>query len=259
MIRRRKTLFVVLTGFVLTLSLWLAGCESETAPVSRDKGFIELDDLPLGEVVGLLSPAVRIDWDALRDAGFDGSETVTVRLRDCDPTEVLDAIVRSADGGKGKLDWAREHGGLVVSTRDAIERRRAVHRRIGALVSKPGVDGEAARRLSTPLQQVSFRQARLEEIITHLRDVSGAKVSTDWEAMEASGVAPSTRVTVHMEFGWVAEALDYALVCAGRGRAELAWLIRDGVVVISTSDKLQDHAGATERTKGEDRRETEDP
>jgi hypothetical protein len=86
---------------------------------------VKLDGVPLSDALSFVSEAVEFDivadWKSMEASGIDQSSPVSMNLRDRVPAEqVLQWILRSAAGEK--IAFAIDHGLVVVSNRDQIDR-----------------------------------------------------------------------------------------------------------------------------------------
>lgn len=87
---------------------------------------VDFEDIQLREVFAFVRDAsglnLQVNWPALRIAGIERTEPVTVKLRDVSVERVLRATLRAA-GGVTPLDFAVDEGVVVVSTRDELSMR----------------------------------------------------------------------------------------------------------------------------------------
>jgi hypothetical protein len=87
-----------------------------------------------------------------------------------------------------------------------------------------------ARRLAA-----EFVEAPLADVLEFLSDALGVEIYTNWKAIEAAAIPRDAPVTIHLAKVRGAMALELALEQAGD---QLAYVIRDGVVIVSTVEDL---------------------
>ena len=75
------------------------------------------------------------------------------------------------------------------------------------------------------------------EVIKFVGNASGLKIEVKWSALAAAGIGKNTTVTVSLKNVSVA-ALIRAILRDVGGPVRLGFVVRDGVVVISTKDDL---------------------
>jgi beta-lactamase regulating signal transducer with metallopeptidase domain len=83
---------------------------------------------------------------------------------------------------------------------------------------------------------VSFEGVGLSDVLSFLRDVSGANIFVNWKALDAASVDRNAPVTVQMKHVKFSKVLDMVLESAGGGQSRLAYYFNDNVLTISTAD-----------------------
>jgi hypothetical protein len=101
------------------------------------------------------------------------------------------------------------------------------------------LDARARDALKLQIPETRFQANRFEEVISFLRDVSGANIRVNWRALEAAGVNRGAPLTLNLGSTPLSEVLDRVLSQAGGNNTKLAYAIRAGVIEISTADDLK--------------------
>ncbi|MFN4241976.1 MAG: hypothetical protein ACK4PI_01935 [Tepidisphaerales bacterium] len=87
---------------------------------------LRLDAVALSDAIDLLREAgrlnLRVDWQALEQAGIDRSTPVTLFLRNVTVRRALDAVLREAGAGQ-KLAWDVVDGIVEVTTQEEADKR----------------------------------------------------------------------------------------------------------------------------------------
>jgi len=105
-------------------------------------------------------------------------------------------------------------------------------------------ESEASRAITRKLQQtageIHFDGIAFEQLVEHLRDLTGLNIVVNWSALETAAIEKDKEVTLKLLAGTVKfeTALKLILEEVGGGEVELAYEIGDGVVQISTKEDL---------------------
>lgn len=105
-------------------------------------------------------------------------------------------------------------------------------------------ESEASRAITRKLQQtageIHFDGIAFEQLIDHLRDLTGLNIVVNWSALETAAIEKDKEVSLKLMAGTVKyeTALKLILEEVGGGEVELAYEIGDGVVQISTKEDL---------------------
>jgi hypothetical protein len=104
-------------------------------------------------------------------------------------------------------------------------------------------DGVVSRQLSTRLPELNFQGVTLNDALDFMRDVSGANITVNWKALEASGMTRDAQVNLHLTGITLRKALDMLLTEASGGDT-ITYVVDQGVIEITTRD-LADHMMTT--------------
>lgn len=102
-------------------------------------------------------------------------------------------------------------------------------------------DEDVQAKLDRMLPPIKFDAVSLDDAIDFLRDISGAKFSVDWKALEAAGVARKTAISVNLHNVRFSKALRIILDECG-GKNKLGYEIADGVIVVTATPRLTIHS-----------------
>ncbi|KPK80540.1 MAG: hypothetical protein AMJ81_11920 [Phycisphaerae bacterium SM23_33] len=94
--------------------------------------------------------------------------------------------------------------------------------------------------LAKTLPKVEFSGIPLGDVIQYFRDVTGANIHIRWAALEQAGINKDTPVNIKAAGVTAQRALELVLEDAG-GANPLDYMVKDGVIVISTADDLARH------------------
>lgn len=102
-----------------------------------------------------------------------------------------------------------------------------------------GSDESAATALyNRVIPDVSFDGVGLADVISFLREVSGANVFVDWKALDAASIDRNSPVTVAAKNVRFSKALDMVLQsAAGGGKSRLAYFFDRNVLTITTEEE----------------------
>jgi len=149
----------------------------------------------------------------------------------------------------------REIGGLLIATL-TIENHELLARLLRELQSSfrnrgrgirlramSAPDHLAHKQLDVELETFCFEDMELRQVIQFFRDVSGANINVDWRALAAEGVKPDTGLRVYFPSRiTVGRALEIILDSLPANEPGMGYVIRDGVVRISTQYGLGRHS-----------------
>ncbi len=189
-----------------------------------------------GKLSGL---SIHADWSELKTVGITKATPVTLKARKIRFDKLLDLTLNSIAPKGHPLSWYLSGREVKVST----QMRILLRNRIALLPLKQvGPSRRPARSRRSDIQrEINFSQLALKDAIAFLRDLSGVNFHVNWRALEATGITRQTPVTVKAKNISVARALDLVTdqLSAGRDRySSIYWLIRGGVVEISTGEAL---------------------
>jgi protein involved in polysaccharide export with SLBB domain len=104
----------------------------------------------------------------------------------------------------------------------------------------PEEDPAVRAQLDKKLPELRFEAVAFSDVIDFLRDVTGANIFVDWNALKGAGVDSSAAVTVRVRDVSFRKALELVLQSAG---ADLTFEVDQNVIKISTKQSLQSAAG----------------
>jgi hypothetical protein len=87
------------------------------------------------------------------------------------------------------------------------------------------------------LEDVNFRDARMDEVIASLHDHTSANIVFNWR--QTYGVDPSSRVTLRLGKTTLSSALDGLVQAVGVHDYPIAWRVEDRLIVIAPADQMR--------------------
>ncbi|MCH8151571.1 MAG: hypothetical protein IH830_04255 [Planctomycetes bacterium] len=96
-----------------------------------------------------------------------------------------------------------------------------------------------AQILSQTRIPVDFSRNSFDQVISFLSQVTGVDIYVDWKALDFIGVDPSDEITLQLNDVAVATALERILEQAGDDLDRPQWSIQDGILTISSEEKLR--------------------
>ena len=99
---------------------------------------------------------------------------------------------------------------------------------------------EAARAvLGGRIPKVNLVNVGFRDAIDFLRDISGANIYVNWRDIKKVGVDEQTQVNLKVRDVTLAKALNLLVSEVSGNEAKLAWAIDDGVIEISTAERIR--------------------
>lgn len=105
----------------------------------------------------------------------------------------------------------------------------------------PKRDQASTVRLNKTLDEVRFAGEDLNDALADLAEESGFNLVVDWPALEAIGIYGDTHVDLSLKNVSVAAALDSVLLLADHHHLGAAFIIRDGLLIITSKAVLNRH------------------
>jgi len=187
----------------------------------------------LGEV------KLDVDWTALNTTGLKEDAQVNVQADEATVEQVLEMVLVKAAVKGNPLGWYVEKGRVCVSTQAvAMFRSRSP---LLPLMATTGKAGKSTVNLKGVISEANFNETPLEDVISFLRNVSGANIVVNWKALEAIKVETKTPITIKASDLSVARVLDLVLdqLSSAPSKFDRAyWVIDEGVVTVSTGSAL---------------------
>jgi len=126
---------------------------------------------------------------------------------------------------------------LFGSVSVAQEKSKDVSQR--ELDRKKVINDAARAQLQKRLPEVNFTKVGLRDAIDFLRDVSGANIYTDWRELKKAGIDQQTQVNFKVHDVTLEKVLNLLVTDMGGKDAKVAWAMDEGVIQISTADRLR--------------------
>lgn len=104
-------------------------------------------------------------------------------------------------------------------------------------------DAVVSRQLNSRLPELNFQGVTLADALDFMRDVSGANITVNWKALEATGITKDAQVNLHLNGITLRKALEMVLTEASGGDT-VTYVVDQGVIEITTRD-LADHMMVT--------------
>jgi hypothetical protein len=104
-----------------------------------------------------------------------------------------------------------------------------------ALSASSASAGVATRELATSVPELRFQGVTFGDAIDFIRDVSGANISVNWKAIEATGVTRDSQVNMHLNGVRMRKALEMLLTEVAGGDT-LTYVVDQGVIEITTRE-----------------------
>jgi hypothetical protein len=101
--------------------------------------------------------------------------------------------------------------------------------------SAPARAGVVSRQLSAKLPELRFEGVTLGDALDFIRDVSGANITVNWKALEATGVTKESAVNLHLNNISLRKALEMLLTEASGGDT-ITFVIDQGVIEVTTRE-----------------------
>ena len=209
-------------------------------PESWEAGVTECSfrDMKLSNVLQFIRDvtgmSIYVDWKGLAELSIEPATTIKVQLDNTALVRVWDEIL--ADIQASQLDCIVTGGVTIISTKDRL---RAITSRSPVGRKKPAENKAVEKILQLSVSKLDFEDMELSQVLQFCRDVFGAKIEVDWEALAQSGVKPDTTVNLHLGRTTYDTALKLILLNAA-GPGKLAYKIDDGKIHIMKAPKATD-------------------
>ena len=103
-----------------------------------------------------------------------------------------------------------------------------------------GGDVKPAAFIQT-IPEMTFEETSFESVVEFLAEQNDLNIHVNWNALEIAGIDRKTGVSIKAKNVKLETALKLILDGVGGGNAPLGYMIRDGVVVITTQEDLDTH------------------
>jgi hypothetical protein len=128
--------------------------------------------------------------------------------------------------------------GILVVIAVAFAPAVALARKEG-VADAPDDRARAEAQLDQVVREVDFKGHELADVMDFMRDVTGASIVVNWRALESIGVKKDTPVTVKGRELKARVVLAKVFDAVGTAKGEPTFEVRDGVVVVSSTDGLR--------------------
>src|SRR5688572_29568783 len=100
----------------------------------------------------------------------------------------------------------------------------------------PKEDDAVKAHLDRRLPELRFDGVALADVVDFMRDVTGANVFVNWQAIEKAGGKRDAPVTLRLRDVPFRTALDKIVASASTPKAKLGWTTDGGVIIVSSAD-----------------------
>jgi hypothetical protein len=203
-----------------------------------------------GELSGL---AIEPDWAALKAVGVTKETPVTLKVKGVTFDKILDLTVNQAAQKDAPLAWYLSGETVIVSTQGRVLLRDRVAA-LALAVEKPdrrepgtagapavAVAGAAKEKRPVTAKEFNFDNTALKLVLQFIFDLADVNYHVNWKALEASGIAADTPITVKAKDITPGRALDLVIDQLNVAKDRLSsayWVVDEGVVEVSTGDAL---------------------
>jgi HEAT repeat protein len=198
----------------------------------------------------------RVNWTALQVVGVEPSAQVSLSRRNI---PICEAICLLCVKSRGPMGFSVGLGGPLrfSSVQDFVQRgrleRRERFRR--AAIRQWSMHTEAGRgtlrKLEREIERLSSADIDFTDVVQFLREYARAKIDVDWPALRAAGIEQTTKVSTDVRKVTAARAMDLVLCdvsgAAAGADAALEYVVDDGVVFISTRQRVEQRMAARNR------------
>jgi len=100
---------------------------------------------------------------------------------------------------------------------------------------------QVARVLSRTRIPVDFHANAFDDVVGFLSQVTGLNIYVDWKALDFIGIEPADEITLQLADVSVVTVLDRVLEQVGDGVDRPQWSVQDGILTISSDERLRKH------------------
>jgi hypothetical protein len=161
------------------------------------------------------------NWKSLALIGIKADTPVTVSLRDPTLKEALLKTLQSIETAKGRAHYVVEDGVIKVRAPEAD--------------SKPSAVGAPAlpEKLDRVIPEVSFNGQELSDVFDFMHDVTGLKITPDWDRLRAAGIRKESPVKLRLKELKTSSVLKIILESVSDGRSAVQCTFSEGVVSVT--------------------------
>lgn len=188
----------------------------------------------LGQLEKLSGTTFYPDWLVLGDMGLGKDTAVSVEGKEASVGQLLDAVLGKVAPKGQTLAWFIDRNRVLITT----QARALAATRNRQQEAQPAKAG--GRRVSGGTT-LTFDETPFGDTIEFFRSCSGLNIHVNWKALELSGVAKDTPVTLKVNNISLGKALSLTIeqLNAGKSRDDsVYWVVDEGVVLISTGTAL---------------------
>ena len=100
---------------------------------------------------------------------------------------------------------------------------------------------QVAQVLSRTRIPVDFHANAFDDVVGFLSQVTGLNIYVDWKALDFIGIEPADEITLQLVDVSVVTVLDRVLEQVGDGVDRPQWSVQDGILTISSDERLRKH------------------
>jgi hypothetical protein len=177
---------------------------------------------------------IMVDWKMLETVGIRENAGVDVRLRDVKFRSALNRILETLETEKGRAGFTVKDGVVVVSTAAAKLKEQA----------EP-----LPKHLDRVMPEIRFNGQPLYKVLDFVRDVSGANIVVNWNALERAGVLRDAGVHLRAKEIPCSVALARILEGVAAGKTSLQTTFDGDILMITTAPPKADAKPAAGEAK----------
>ena len=235
-----KTLPAIVCALLVLASLGIspAAPSSDAAAAMQAKVASARLGPNLGEALSQLEKlsgtAFYPDWLVLGEMGLGKDTAVSVEGADASIGHLLDAVLGKVAPKGQTLSWFVDRNRVHITT----QARALAATRSRERAAQPAKSGTRRAIGGTTL---TFDETPLGDAVEFFRSCSGLNIHVNWKALELSGVAKDTPITLKVNNISLGKAITLTIEQLNAGKARddsIYWVVDEGVVVISTGVAL---------------------
>lgn len=131
----------------------------------------------------------------------------------------------------GLAQTSRPGNGLAVSNEEIMRRQDELNKKARTLSPE---DQATADQLGRTCPDINFNKVALADVVDFMHDVSGLNISVGWAALEYIGTSKATPISLQLHGVSYRKIFELVLDQCSVGRERAGYVIKDGIVTIST-------------------------
>lgn len=173
---------------------------------------------------------IFVNWNSLESAGVNADVPVYLKGQKSTLRAALIKFLAGVEKNKGSLQFAVENGVIVISALPDPKNPVTIT-----------ITGGPAGLMDRRLPELNFAGQAFSDVIDFMKDVTGLKLSVDWDALKKAGIEKETPVKVRVKEISTSECISLILQSVGDGKTSLQCTFKDGVGTITTEAKSEKH------------------